>query len=66
LVAFDCPELVEFVEVAAFAIAPPPTAAAAMAAAVMSMDLVWRTWPPVGWVTTRRMGARGEISDRRP
>jgi hypothetical protein len=34
--------------VAAFAIAPPPTAAAAMAAPVTSMDLMLRICPPVG------------------
>jgi hypothetical protein len=40
-------ELVELVDVAAFATAPPPTAAAAMAAPVTSMDLMLRIWPPV-------------------
>jgi hypothetical protein len=39
-------EVVELLEVAAFAIAPPPTAAAATAAPVTSMDLMLRICPP--------------------
>src|SRR6185312_9233188 len=49
------PEVVELFEVAAFAIAPPPTAAAATAAPVTSMDLMLRICPPVrlsGMTTT--------------
>jgi hypothetical protein len=58
-------EVVELDEVAAFAIAPPPTAAAATAAPVMSMDLMLRICPPVRLSgTTPTMGVWSENSGR--
>jgi hypothetical protein len=53
--------------VAAFAIAPPPTAAAAMAAPVTSMDLMLRICPPVGFSgTATTLGVRSESSGGSP